>query len=155
VAQKRAATAAAAEHVQCTSDYSSSAAQKREVSLAWQQLFITGKGSALADSLLKFSSLLCAVLPTRFCCNEPSCCCFDKPSELQLAAGKGVWCSQVLWGSRPAQGLEAAQARVQGCASSGCCYRTGQAEREKSEEGTKAEEHICALAMIMLCFKHS
>jgi hypothetical protein len=90
LAQGRAATATAAEHAH---DDSSSAAQEPVVSVAWQQLLITSKGSALVDSLLKFGSLLCAALPTRFCCNEPSCCCLDKPSELHLAAGKGSQCS--------------------------------------------------------------
>jgi hypothetical protein len=43
--------------------------------MAWQQLHSTGAGKGLADSLISFGSLLCAALPTRFCCNEPSCCC--------------------------------------------------------------------------------
>jgi hypothetical protein len=60
---------------------------------AWQQLRSTGAGKALAESLLSFGSLLCAALPTRFCCNEPSCCCLDKPSELHLAVGKSSKCS--------------------------------------------------------------
>jgi hypothetical protein len=45
------------------------------------------------DGLTNFSSLLCAALPTRFCCNESSCGCFDKTSELHLALGKGSKCS--------------------------------------------------------------
>jgi hypothetical protein len=64
-----------------------------DVSQAWQQLDDTGEGGALADGLLSFGSLLCAALPTRLCCNEPSCCCLDKPAEQQLAAGKGSQCS--------------------------------------------------------------
>jgi hypothetical protein len=50
-------------------------------------------GIALVDRLLNFSDRLCAALPTRFCCNEPSYCCFDKPPELQLAVGKCSKCS--------------------------------------------------------------
>jgi hypothetical protein len=70
------------------------AAHKQPVdAVAWQQLHSTGAGKVLADSLISFGSLLCAALPTRFCCNEPSCCCLDKPSELQLAVGKGSKCS--------------------------------------------------------------
>jgi hypothetical protein len=60
---------------------------------AVQQLCSTGAGMVLADSLISFGSLLCAALPTRFCCNEPSCCCLERPTELQLAAGKGSKCS--------------------------------------------------------------
>jgi hypothetical protein len=67
--------------------------QRPGAALAWQQLRNTGAGKVLAGSLISFGSLLCAALPTRFCCNEPSCCCFDKPSELKLAAGKGSKCS--------------------------------------------------------------
>jgi hypothetical protein len=63
------------------------------VAEAWKQLHNTCEGQALADNMLSFSSLLRVALPTRFCCNEPSCCCLDRPSELQLAAGKGSKCS--------------------------------------------------------------
>jgi hypothetical protein len=63
------------------------------ISLAWRQLR-TDEGRVLVNSLLSFTSLLCAALPTQLCCNEPSCCCFDKPSELQLAVGKGSQCSR-------------------------------------------------------------
>lgn len=58
-----------------------------------QLLCSTGAGMVLADSLISFGSLLCAALPTRFCCNERSCCCLERPTELQLAAGKGSKCS--------------------------------------------------------------
>jgi hypothetical protein len=60
---------------------------------AWQQLLSTGAGNALADSLIRLGSLMCAALPIRFCCNEPSCCCLERSTELQLAAGKGSKCS--------------------------------------------------------------
>ena len=61
--------------------------------LAWRLLRNTCEGQVLVDSLLEFGSLLCAALPNRFCCNEPSCCCFDTPAEVQLAVQKGSKCS--------------------------------------------------------------
>ncbi len=59
----------------------------------WKQVLASQQGQQLPKALTQFSSLLCAALPSRYCCNEPSCCCFDKPSELQLAGGKGTKCS--------------------------------------------------------------
>lgn len=32
-------------------------------------------------------------VPSRYCCNDPSCGSLDGPTELQLAAGKGKQCS--------------------------------------------------------------
>jgi len=60
---------------------------------AWVTVLKTPTGCLLPQRLTSCSSLLCAALPTRYCCNEPSCCCFERPSELQLAAGKGSKCS--------------------------------------------------------------
>ena len=60
---------------------------------AWQQLLDTPEGRQLPALLISFGSMLCAALPNRYCCNEPSCCCLDKPSELQLASSKGSQCS--------------------------------------------------------------
>jgi len=60
--------------------------------LAWSALLSTKEGQQLPGALSSFSSMLCAALPTKHCCNEPSCCCLDKVSELQLAGGKGSKC---------------------------------------------------------------
>ena len=59
----------------------------------WQQVLGSEQGRQLPQALMDVGSLLCAALPSRSCCNEPSCCCLDKPSELQLAGGKGTKCS--------------------------------------------------------------
>jgi len=59
----------------------------------WQQLLSTEQGRQLPGCLMRFGRLLSAALPARCCCNEPSCSCFDKASELQLAGGKGSKCS--------------------------------------------------------------
>jgi hypothetical protein len=59
----------------------------------WEQFLASEHGQVLPQLLLDTGSLLCAALPTRYCCNEPSCCCIDRPSELQLAGGKGSKCS--------------------------------------------------------------
>lgn len=58
----------------------------------WQEFLVTDSGRQLVSSLLSFGSLLCSALPSRYCCNDPSCCCLDKPTELQLAAGKASQC---------------------------------------------------------------
>ena len=63
-----------------------------EYSQTWRVLLVTAEGSQLLQCLTSYSSLLCAALPSRYCCNEPSCCCFDKPSEVQLVGGKGRRC---------------------------------------------------------------
>jgi hypothetical protein len=60
----------------------------------WRQVLGSEQGRQLPQALMDVGSLLCAALPSRSCCNEPSCCCFDKPSEVQLAAGKGTKCSR-------------------------------------------------------------
>jgi hypothetical protein len=59
----------------------------------WGRFLASEHGQMLPQALLDTGSLLCAALPTRYCCNEPSCCCIDRPSELQLAGGKGSQCS--------------------------------------------------------------
>jgi hypothetical protein len=59
----------------------------------WQQILGSEQGRQLPQALMDVGGLLCTALPSRSCCNEPSCCCLDKPSELQLAAGKGTKCS--------------------------------------------------------------
>jgi hypothetical protein len=59
----------------------------------WQQVLSSEQGRQLPQALMDVGSLMCAALPSRSCCNEPSCCCLDKPSELQLAGGKGTKCS--------------------------------------------------------------
>ena len=59
----------------------------------WQQVLGNEQGRQLPQALMDVGSLLCAALPSRSCCNEPSCCIFNKPSELQLAGGKGTKCS--------------------------------------------------------------
>jgi hypothetical protein len=59
----------------------------------WRQVLGSEQGRQLPQALMDFGSLLCAALPSRFGCNEPSCCCLDKPSELQLVGGKGTKCS--------------------------------------------------------------
>jgi hypothetical protein len=59
----------------------------------WQQVLGSEQGRQLPQALMDVGSLLCAALPSRSCCNEPSCCSFSKPSELQLAGGKGTKCS--------------------------------------------------------------
>ena len=59
----------------------------------WQQVLGSKNGRQLPQALMDVGSLLCDAPPTKFGCNEPSCCCFDKPSELQLAVGKGTKCS--------------------------------------------------------------
>ena len=61
--------------------------------LTWRQVLSSEQGGQLPQALMNVGSLLCAVLPTKHCCNEPSCCCLDKPSELQLVGGKGTKCS--------------------------------------------------------------
>ena len=59
----------------------------------WRQILGDEQGQQLPQAMMDAGSLLCATLPSRSCCNEPSCCCLDKPSELQLAGGKGTKCS--------------------------------------------------------------
>jgi hypothetical protein len=59
----------------------------------WRQVLGSEQGRQLPQALMDVGSLLCAALPSRSCCNEPSCCSLDKPSELQLAGGKGTKCS--------------------------------------------------------------
>jgi hypothetical protein len=59
----------------------------------WRQVLGSEQGRQLPQAILDVGSMLCAAMPTRFGCNEPSCCCLDKPSELQLAEGKGTKCS--------------------------------------------------------------
>jgi hypothetical protein len=59
----------------------------------WRQVLGSEQGRQLPQALMDVGSLLCAALPSRSCCNEPSCCCLDKPSELQLVGGKGTKCS--------------------------------------------------------------
>jgi hypothetical protein len=59
----------------------------------WQQVLSSEQGQQLPQALMDVGSLLCAALPSKSCCNEPSCCSFNKLSELQLAGGKGTKCS--------------------------------------------------------------
>jgi hypothetical protein len=59
----------------------------------WRQVLGSEQGRQLPQALMDAGSLLCAALPSRSCCNESSCCCLDKPSELQLVGGKGTKCS--------------------------------------------------------------
>lgn len=58
-----------------------------------QQLLSSEQFRSLPQLLIEPGSLLLAASPNARCCNEPSCCCLDKPSELQLASGKGSKCS--------------------------------------------------------------
>ena len=59
----------------------------------WRRVLGSEQGRQLPKALMDVGSLLCAALPSKFCCNEPSCCCLDKPSELQIVGGKGTKCS--------------------------------------------------------------
>ena len=59
----------------------------------WRQTLSSEQGRQLPQAVMDVGSSLCAALPSRFCCNMPSCCCLDKPCELQLALGKGTKCS--------------------------------------------------------------
>lgn len=59
----------------------------------WQQLLCSPAGKQLPAALISFSNLLCAALPAKYCCNEPSCCNLAKPSEVLLVRGKGKACS--------------------------------------------------------------
>jgi hypothetical protein len=59
----------------------------------WRQVLGSEQGWQLPQALMDVGSLLCAALPSRFCCNEPSCCFLEKPSEVQSVGGKGTKCS--------------------------------------------------------------
>jgi len=59
----------------------------------WHSVLCSEQGQQLPEGLKHFGRLLSAALPSRCCCNEPSCCCLDQVSELQLASGKGSKCS--------------------------------------------------------------
>ena len=90
---KLACERAAAAHCGCHQAPGTRLAEQGQTQQVGGQLCTTGECQALAGSLISFGSQLCAALPTRLCCNEPSCCCLDRPTELQLAAGKGSKCS--------------------------------------------------------------
>jgi hypothetical protein len=47
----------------------------------------------LSQQLQEFGAAVCGVLPSKLCCNAPSCCCCERLSEAELVGGKKNQCS--------------------------------------------------------------
>jgi hypothetical protein len=50
-------------------------------------------GADVAQQLLHFGAAVCALLPSKLCCNALDCCCCERLSEAELVGGKMSQCS--------------------------------------------------------------
>jgi hypothetical protein len=53
----------------------------------------TSIGADVAQQLQDFGAAVCALLPSKLCCNAPGCCCCERLSEAELVGGKMSQCS--------------------------------------------------------------